>query len=174
MKNTLIKICSLIALMTSIFSTSASATIVNDESNNIPIVMNLSLYDLEKNSETKSIDGKIVNKIAYMPYTATIKKSGLSIPYKLTIEIPYTTYEDQSGKSIYSVDDNNIASYLNYTATLQKYSQDYAYSQINSSKTSAKILGFGKVTANGTIDGIGIHEIINVDFNVTIKPTSGK
>lgn len=176
MKN-ILKTLSAIAIITTISSVGASAATINSESTkNDPIKVNLNynIDDLQKNSiGIMSIDGKIVKRLATMNYSGTIDQDGNSYKYSLTIEIPYETYEDNEGKSIYSVDDDNIASYLKNTATFRKYEQDYAYSKINSSGSSATIKGFGTTTLQVQVQGVGVNIQRDVDFSVTIRPTSG-
>lgn len=153
-------------------SSSAATIDANDKFlvNNEVKAIEFSLEELNQNSVVKSVDGKLVDREANIECNGTTTVLGQTVKFKMELEIPYTTYEDSTGKFIYSVDDDNIVSYLKSNNSLIGYKQGYAYSKISKDKKSAKILGYGTATAS-----LGpANTSVNLDISTNIYPTSGK
>ncbi|MBN1059222.1 hypothetical protein DVV81_11540 [Clostridium botulinum] len=166
---------SIAAVASIILGTNVNAAEVNEIAKADPIKVDITLNtdQLDMYSKLRSVDGRVVNRTAYMPYEGTVTSDGTRYKYSLIIEIPYSTYEDMMGKSIYSVDDNGITSYLNKNFSVTKYKQSYAYSSISSNKGSATIKGFGQATFQLSVNGIGYTSQNDIDFKVNITPGSG-
>ncbi|MFR2553867.1 MAG: hypothetical protein ACLS8D_18960, partial [Clostridioides difficile] len=134
-----------------------------------PIEFNMD--ELNENSTVKSVVGKLVNREAQMECSGKTTVLGVTVSFKVIVEIPYTTYEEGSNRYIYSIDDDNIVSYLKSNNSLCDYEQGYIYSKISKDEKSAKILGYG--TAYTSIAGVA-YTSTTLDLSTTLYPTSGK
>lgn len=166
------KIFCLGIVLLSITSVKANAATLNSQIQpSDEINIEVSKDELERNSvQVSAVDGRTVDREAYVTYNGKRDSNGNSFSYSLTIKIPYTTYEDSSGKCIYSVDDDGISSYLSSNSSVREYQQSYATSKINKGGNSATIKGYGQVFV-GWNNFSSAHD---VDFKVTIYPNSGR
>lgn len=89
---------------------------------------------------------KVESRVAKLKYQGTKDASGLGLKYNLTIEVPYECYVEGSYRSIYSIKNSRINSYFSSTINYKSYQQTDAWSEIASTKKSAKIKGYGVVT----------------------------
>jgi hypothetical protein len=173
------RIVSLVLVSMSLSGIGASAATIDSKeitpikNSNSTVPINITLQDIKNSSKiiVDSIPEKLVDRVAYLTYKGTKDSSGNSFSYSLTIEVPYTTFEDNNGKIIYSVDDSNIVAYLSNYASFSTFKLSYASSSKNSSGSRATIKGFGDVSGSYSVGGVTFNSNHQVNFSVTLLPS---